>query len=429
LGRYPAGAQASRLLVAILGFGLLLGCSSERREASKQSADRLEERLEKLRSVPYTSVTADKVDEEKFGVTVYDRERAYNGYNLFCARVLPEILLLDMEGNPVHRWRYAFEQQGDICEHAILLEDGSVIVVDRFKHILKLDWMSNGIWRTQVVAHHDVCFTPDGSIYTITLEGVDRRGLAVRFPVIVEMTSEGKPVEAWHVCEHLDDFKRTFDQRSFLDTILDSLLAHHSWLEAFDELMERRETFERVDSRMQYDQFHMNTLNVLPETPLAAKDPIFTPGNLLICFRNVNQIAILEKATKQVLWVWGEGELEWPHHPTMLENGNILIFDNGVRRKYSRVVELDPVTKTIVWEYVADPPDALYSDGKGSAQRLPNGNTLICEGDRGRVFEVTRQGEIVWEWFNPLTSDDHRVQVYRMMRYPPEYVKPLLEAP
>jgi hypothetical protein len=127
-----------------------------------------------------------------------------------------------------------------------------------------------------------------------------------------------------------------------------------------------------------------------------------------------------------MLWAWGEGVLEWPHHPTMLTNGNILIFDNGARRKWSRVIELDPVTEKIEWQYVADPPKSFYSYGKGSAQRLPNGNTLICEGDRGRAFEVTPGGDIVWEWLNPKFKGKRRVQVYRMERLDPEIVIDLL---
>ena len=110
----------------------------------------------------------------------------------------------------------------------------------------------------------------------------------------------------------------------------------------------------------------------------------------------------------------------------MVENGNILIFDNGVERKYSRVIEIDPVTETIEWEYVADPPKSFYTFEKGSAQRLPNGNTLICDGDNGRAFEVTRRGEIVWEWLNPEFLQGRRLQVYRMMRLPPAMVEPLL---
>ena len=96
------------------------------------------------------------------------------------------------------------------------------------------------------------------------------------------------------------------------------------------------------------------------------------------------------------LWEWGQGQLEKPHHPTLLENGNVLIFDNGNQRKYTRVVELNPVNRHIVWEYKADPPESFYTSFGGSNQRLPNGNTLIVETGKGRAFEVTKEGEVVW---------------------------------
>jgi hypothetical protein len=131
----------------------------------------------------------------------------------------------------------------------------------------------------------------------------------------------------------------------------------------------------------------------------------------------------------EILWAWGEGELEWPHHPTMLPGGNILIFDNGTQRGASRVIEFSPVTETIEWQYAGAPPASFFTATRGSAQRLPNGNTLICEGDRGRCFEVTKGGEVVWEWYNPHIEEERRVQVYRMMRYPPGLIEPLLSRP
>jgi hypothetical protein len=420
------GRTSLGLIQLVLLFGLLAGCGSDKGERAEPSDSEMEARLAKLRSVPYTSVTDQPVGEVESGVTVHDAARAFPGYNLFCARTVPEVLLLDMSGKVVHEWRFAFEEDADICEHAILFANGDVVIVDKFKRLLRLDWHSNIIWTTPLVTHHDVCPSPDNKLYAISLEGRKHRGLVVRFPVVVTLNARGTPIGKWSAYDNLDEIKQVFDQRSFLDTILDSLLARHDQLEAYDMLLDRTETILREDMKVQYDHFHMNTVSILPDTPLAGTDPAFAPGNLLICFRNVNQVAILERETKAVLWAWGEGHLEWPHHPTMLENGNILVFDNGVVRGYSRVVELDPVTEAIVWECVADPPEAFYTYGKGSAQRLPNGNTLICEGDRGRVFEVTPEGETVWEWYNPRTEKDRRVQVYRMTRYTAEHIEPLL---
>ena len=79
----------------------------------------------------------------------------------------------------------------------------------------------------------------------------------------------------------------------------------------------------------------------------------------------------------------------------------MLIFDNkeGVRR--SQVMEFEPLTQEIIWEYSLPVQNEFYSETCGSVQRLPNGNTLITESDGGRAFEITEEKEIVWEFVNP----------------------------
>jgi outer membrane protein assembly factor BamB len=89
-----------------------------------------------------------------------------------------------------------------------------------------------------------------------------------------------------------------------------------------------------------------------------------------------------------------------------LPNGSILIFDNGAHRlddsmPFSRVIEVNPATNQIGWKYQDKPAWNFFSPRMGNAQRLPNGNTLVCESSYGRVFEVTQEGEIVWEYVNP----------------------------
>ena len=113
--------------------------------------------------------------------------------------------------------------------------------------------------------------------------------------------------------------------------------------------------------------------------------------------------------------------------PTMLPNGHILIYDNGNQLKRTRILELDPLTQKIVWEYVADPPTSFYSPTRGSSQRLPNGNTFIAESDSGRLFEVTPTGEIVWEFMNPdIQANGRRMPLYRAIRYSRELVEELV---
>jgi hypothetical protein len=149
-------------------------------------------------------------------------------------------------------------------------------------------------------------------------------------------------------------------------------------------------------------------------------------GNLLVSFRCINTIVIIEKSTGDIIWRWGPSEIAGQHNPTLLENGNILLFDNGAHRVYttidfSRVIEVNPKTNKIEWEYKDDPAFDFNSFICSGAQRQPNGTTLICEATKGRIFEVTKEGEMVWEFASPFYYD-HAIfgtnsMIFRAYRY------------
>jgi hypothetical protein len=184
---------------------------------------------------------------------------------------------------------------------------------------------------------------------------------------------------------------------------------------------------EEVDKTLGIDLFHANSLEFMSHRHLEGRHPIYAPDNVLITVRHQDTVAIVDWPRKKLIWAWGQGELSGPHAGTVLENGHILIFDNGLNRGWSRVVELEPVAEKIVWEYKAPDPKDLFTIGRGSAQRLPNGNTLISNSDHGQVLEVTRAGEVVWEFFCPLTNKTgHRATIARMMRYEPAFIERLM---
>ena len=73
------------------------------------------------------------------------------------------------------------------------------------------------------------------------------------------------------------------------------------------------------------------------------------------------------------------------------------------------------------------PDVSFYSSYISGADRFPNGNTLICEGAHGRIFEITEHGEIVWEYVNPFFAPDREGRnpsnaTFRAHRYAPEFV-------
>jgi len=199
---------------------------------------------------------------------------------------------------------------------------------------------------------------------------------------LVEMTTDGKVVWEWRTWEHLDPD-----------------------IDCITAVQERREEW-----------MHGNGLAELPNS------------NIVVSFRAISTVIIIDRRTDKITWKLGEPPLSGQHAPTPLANGNLLLFDNGPHRldhpmPFSRVIEVELASKQIVWKYQEKREYEFFSPRISNAQRLPNGNTLICEGDFGRLFEVTTEGELVWEFVNPYfgqgpTGPNNRV--FRAYRYSKE---------
>ena len=385
------------------------------------------QRLEQLSAVPYVGLSEEETEQEDTGVRIHDPGKAWDGYNLFCIRSAGAAYLMDNDGRQVHRWTYrekpmSGSRHAVMNDHVIMLSNGDAVILKKKEGLIRVSWDSTPLWEVELRAHHDVAQADDGSFYVLINELHEHRGLDIWFDVIVHLDADGREIGRWSTYEHLEEITQALDPAPFLDTVLDSGLAQTPQEEKRVESLK-----QNIGNQYRYDYFHTNTITVLPPTPLGEQDRRFRAGNLLICFRNIDQIAILEPDSCRILWSWGVGELEGPHHPTMLENGNILVFNNGVKRISSSIVELDPVGGKIVWEYRADPPRSFYSFSRGSAQRLPNGNTLACASDKACAIEVTGQGEVVWKWQNPVMVGNHCETFYRMIRLKKKPIDRLIE--
>jgi hypothetical protein len=147
-----------------------------------------------------------------------------------------------------------------------------------------------------------------------------------------------------------------------------------------------------------------------------AGDERFKPGNILLNARNINTMYIIDKNSKQVVWEGTHnynGGMSHSHEPEMIEKGrpgagNIILFDNGlfttnrVHTGQTYIVELNPVTRDVVWVYETEGYANIkfFSKTMGSQKRLPNGNTFIAEDNTGRLFQVKPDKSIVWEYVN-----------------------------
>jgi hypothetical protein len=152
-------------------------------------------------------------------------------------------------------------------------------------------------------------------------------------------------------------------------------------------------------------------------------------------------------------------DIQWIK-PGLPGAGHFLVFDNGFRRAgktRSAVVEINPydgpsekggyipqmdagydetgISKQIAWNFTSIELNSFYSQHISGCQRLPNENTLVCAGRKGHLFEVTKDGEVVWEYINPMAGpggfeggipykileDGQQNHVFTCHRYGPDY--------
>ena len=397
-------SPALHAAIAVVSFSLLSSCGDAEKEADTQnlSAEDLSAQdLQALQALGYVDYVESAEDARVAGVLAHKPSAVQDGVNLFSIHSPCEARLMDNEGKLLHSW----SREGKVWGHVELLADGSIVVPtkeDDGSFLVKLNWENELVWRKPIPAHHDVEVLPDGSLSTLSFQWrmvpSISQDIEVRDELIVQMNAEGE------------------------------ILAEHSLTDLLDASLDWKwETVEpRLFSRDKsiIDLLHSNSVAWM-QPGWEELNPLFAEGNVMVSMRHQNRIVILRPETGELLWQYGLGEILGQHDATVLENGNILLFDNGLSRGWSRAIEINPNTKEIVWQWSALEKEAFYTAGRGAAQRLPNGNTLLLESDRGHAIEVTAEGKVVWEYFQP--SEDGRIStLVRMKRYPRSYLGSLL---
>jgi len=400
------------------------------------------------------------------GTTRYDPSRAFNSLVLFTGAD-NVARLIDLDGNTVHEWKDAGNLStlldpaltGGRRGHVLVTLEtidgrGTDLVPGQVtgkisKRIGELDWDGKAVWEFGEKApdglarqHHDWARLANGN--TVVLANWVHAVAGFKQPrvlddVIYEVDSSGAIVWRWVAAEHLAELGFTAEQ---LDLVRNAATA---------------------------DYLHVNNLKVVgPNKWYSQGDRRFAPDNLLLDSRNANFIVIIDRHSGKVVWRLGpdypsaqgselsrkvprpvdrtSGQHDAHIIPLGLPGaGDLLVFDNEGEGGYppvalpvtggSRVLEIDPVHEQIIWQYTGEdsgaPGWSFKSTHISNARRLPNGNTFIDEGQSGRLFQVTSEGEIVWEYVSPYfrrTTDAKTGrptatnQVYRGQPVPYEWV-------
>lgn len=425
------------------------------------------------------------------GTTIYTPEKCDNGYTLIPVENLGAVLI-DMNGNVVKFWKdfQGFPNKllkGGYCLGSLGLRDAAYSYQDQ-TDLTQIDWDGNVVWsfdkfefiedegyegRWMARQHHDfqrtgnpvgypapemACQIDNGNTLILCHETIHNHKISDKQlldDVFIEVDWEGNIVWKWRMSEHFRELGLSEEAKNVLFRNPNQHFTKNGELG---------------------DWMHINSMSYLgPNKWYDAGDERFHPENIIWDAREANIMAITDKKTGKIVWQIGPdftktpelrkiGQIIGQHHCHMIPKGlpgagNILVFDNGGwagyglpdrlskdgtkvdQRDHSRILEIDPVTLKVVWSFKGS--DAMtglmpivenstfYSQLVSSAQRLANGNTLITEGCFCRVFEVTAEKEIVWEYrapFDNLVKDTNGINetcIYRAYRYPYDYVPQL----
>lgn len=395
ISRRPSPAL---FLVSLL---ILAGCAGEPGTAVEEFGveEAPEEGSNALRSLPYAAWVPLEEGENREGVTRWIPDRTAPGVTLFTPRHEARALLVDLAGRTRHAWEAELLDddspvsppsawQGS-WQHVELLPGGDLVVVIKDRLLARIGWDSEPVWTIEGRFHHDAVFvSPHGE--RGRLWALDRHERLVPYaggevPVLTDRVLE--------IDAATGQALRTVDLWPALHGFVEDRLG-----EVADWVAEQggRAAIGRLLPDTPPDLLHTNSVVELDrDVPGLGKK-----GDLLLSIRHLNRVVVVDLHTGALGWVWGEeAGLDGQHHATVLSNGHVLLFDNGRERGWSRVLEVDPASRRIVWTYrAASGEDTFWSLSRGAAQRLANGNTLVTESDFGRLFEVTPQGEIVWEY-------------------------------
>jgi len=403
--RAALGCVAASLLFA--------GCGDPDAPEPPQVPDQAE--IDRLVALGYVDHAQHDADPSRMGVVEIDRRRSQVGYRLYCGRRPGIAELIDREGELIRAWTRPETQEFMSC---LLLDNGDILFVgileptdgvedtrDSDRYLARHAWDGRLLWQRAIPVHHHVSLAPDGRF----------AALGLRYRTIPEIDAKVATRDDQMLL--LDPDGHVLEERSLYDALA-------SAPEGVRILPVEARTKWRVE---QVDLIHANTIEWMHEERLFGRNPLYAPGNVLVTLRHQNLVAVIEWKSNRMIWAWGQDDLVGPHGASLLPSGNILVFDNGGKRGWSRVLELDPIHRQIVWEYKAPRPSDFFSAARGAAQRLPNGNTLITNSNSGQVFEVTPEGETVWTFLNPhLTADGKRLVFRRMSWYPTARIDAIL---
>ncbi|RLD19800.1 MAG: hypothetical protein DRI69_07570 [Bacteroidetes bacterium] len=405
---------------------------------------------------------------------------SYNGYTLFSPTGYETTYLIDNCGELVNSWESNFNA-GQI---GYLLEDGSLLRTGRINSsfngggsggLLEIyNWEGDLTWSyiystDEHHQHHDVEALPNGNILILAWEFHERDeaiasgrnpAQASQSGIWSEQVVEIKPIGAndaeivweWHAWDHLvQDFDNTVinfgqvvDHPELINFNFTPQGSSIDWIHA-----------NSVDYNPELDQVMINCRNfeelwIIDHSTTTSESSGHTGGNQGkggdLLYRWGNPIAY-NRGTNDDAVFYVQHDSHWITEG-LPDAGKIIVFNNGAGRPGGSRSSIDIVAPavdsnggylleddvaygpdTLYWSYDGGDDNSFYAQRVSGAERMPNGNTLICVGVIGEFFEINAQEEIVWTYRSPISRNGPVPQgqvpsgrdVFRVYRYDSDF--------
>ncbi|MCB0638718.1 MAG: aryl-sulfate sulfotransferase [Lewinella sp.] len=382
---------------------------------------------------------------------------AYDGYTLFAPSASRTTYLIDNCGYLVNSWTSQYLPGNS----AYLVPGGRLLRTARIAsnfngggsggRIELFDWEGELLWSYNYSSlayhqHHDIAYLPNGHVLILAWRRhTEAEALqAGRNPALlsgalwsetvveVEMigTDEANIIWEWDLWDHLvQDFDETKDNygdvaaspgRMDLNFTPSGGGNPADWAH-FNSVAYNEELDQIVLSSRHFDEIYIiDHSTTTAEAATGSGGQSGRGGDFLYRWGNPQAYRMGTPADKQL---FGQHDAEWI--PAGLAGaGQILVFNNGANRPgqpFSTVDSWQPPLNELgtydrspdqpfgpaamSWTYQGDPVESFFSSRVSGAQRLPNGNTLVCAGTGGHLFEVTPEDEIVWEYIIPIAGN------------------------
>jgi hypothetical protein len=341
-------------------------------------------------------------------ITFYGANKLLGGFYAFLGwdnqTQYYSVWIYNNEGEKLHTWKIDYtslDSDGPLNKsdmpHALhILPDGSLILAFGMGDVMaRIDKCGKAVWIKKGIFHHSLAKDDDGNMWTW-------RGVGSAYgdhQYIVKFDPEsGSTIKE---IDLIEDIIRPLGESSIIFNVRPDYKARDI----------------KKDPPENDDIFHPNDVDIL-HSDIADAFPDFVAGDLLLSFRKLNLVAVVDPDTNHLKW-WSHGPWIFQHDPDFTSDGKISVYDNNTHRSRSEIIKIDPKTREITNELLSGNIN-FYNGWMGKHQYLPNGTLLLVSTGEGRALVLSKNGTKLFE-FNNIVSAKHNAQVENGLWLPEDY--------